>query len=346
MKRPKKAAQEKLKAKSTQKMNSLRKKTLALKKNLKNKKSSLQKKTTAKIIKGTARAVNISVVPEQVYQPKFYTATQAVPQGVSYTSEDLPQRYDEDKIILQVRDPWWIYAYWEVRGTTLENLKNQHNGRFEGAQPVLRVYDVSFITFDGKNAHRYFDIEISLNVNNWYIDVEAAGRSWCIDIGFRLRDGIFILIARSNTVTTPLDGPSWITDEEWMIPDDRFAKLYGMGLGFGMSSPGRKGWIERLKMPIGSPGLFSITSPIRKRKEVKGPRKFWFVLDTELIVHGATEPDAKVAVRGQPIQLNSDGTFVLRFPLPDGQQTVPLEACSGDGIERRSITPIVSKETR
>ncbi len=324
---------------------STKKKTLALKKIPQQRKTSSLKKTVKKVIRGKAKAINISVAPPEMYPPKYYTATESVPRGVSYATEELPERYDEDKITLQVRDPWWLHSYWEIRPATVDDIKSRLGGRFEGAQPVLRVYDVSLINFNGTNAHRFFDIEITLNINNWYIDVGAAGRSWCIDVGFRLQDGTFVLIARSNVVTTPLDGPSWITDEEWMIPDDQFAKLYGLGFGFGLSSPGRKGWIERLKMPIGSPGLFSITSPIRKKK-VKGQKGFWFALDTELIVHGATEPDAKVTVRGQQIQLNSDGTFVLRYHLPNGQQSIPVEAWSHDGSERRSATPIVSRETR
>jgi hypothetical protein len=30
-------------------------------------------------------------------------------------------------------------------------------------------------------------------------------------------------------VTTPLDQPSWVIDEEWMIPDEEFYKMYGFG---------------------------------------------------------------------------------------------------------------------
>ena len=26
----------------------------------------------------------------------------------------LPVYYEEDKLVLLIRDPWWIYAYWEV----------------------------------------------------------------------------------------------------------------------------------------------------------------------------------------------------------------------------------------
>jgi len=69
-------------------------------------------------------------------------------------------------------------------------------------------------------------------------------------------------------------------------------------------------------------------------------------VNTELIVYGATEPDAKVTVQGREIKLNKDGTFSLRFALPDGKQIIPVRAESNDGVDVRVITPVVKKETR
>jgi len=177
--------------------------------------------------------------------------------------QDLPGQYGIDKIILCVRDPWWIYSYWEVVDATWNRLKHELGDDFYKAKKILRVYDVSNIIFNGTNAHRYFDIELNLDALSWYIDTAGPGRSWCVDLGLRLPDGRFITIVRSNTVSTPLDGPSWITDEEWMIPDDMFARLYGMGFGFGKSSPVGKGWQERFKHVLSS-GVSSVTSIFKK----------------------------------------------------------------------------------
>ena len=66
---------------------------------------------------------------------------------------------------------------------------------------------------------------------------------------------------------------------------------------------------------------------------------------TELIVYGATEPKAAVTLQGQPIKLRPDGTFSVRMDLPDGAQTIPVQATSPDGVETRTITPIVTRET-
>lgn len=296
-------------------------------------------------VKAEAKKETLGVREMAVEQTKF--SHPEVPKAHRVMPEDLPGQYGQDKIVLQARDPWWIHAYWEVQWTTFERLKSELGDDFHHAKRMLRVYDVSHIVFNGNNAHRFFDIQINEYAASWYIDTAGPGRSWCVDLGLLLPDGRFITTVRSNTVYTPIEGPSWITDEEWMIPDDMFARLYGMGFGFGRSSPVGKAWQERVKRALfsgilASPGITSVTSPVKKQLE----KKFWLVVNTELIVYGATEPDAKVTVQGREINLRLDGTFSLRFALPDGKQVIPVRAASSDQLEERTITPIVTRETK
>ncbi|HBU08658.1 MAG TPA: hypothetical protein DEA99_05645 [Candidatus Omnitrophica bacterium] len=267
------------------------------------------------------------------------------PARADFEKKELPQGYDKDLIVLQVRDPWWLHTYWEVREGTWGKLKNELAKLFATAKKVLRVYDVSCINFNGSNAHRSFDIEIHQNAKSWYIDTAGPGRSWCVDVGLKLSDGRFITIARSNIVTTPLDAPSWVTDEEWMVPDELFSRLYASSVGLGGSPVKLKApWLELQKRAQGSGGVSSgFFSPVKK-EEYK--REFWLVVNTELIVYGATEPDAKVTVSGKEIALRPDGTFSLRFSLPDGKQIIPVKAVSADSLDERVITPVVTKETR
>ncbi len=255
--------------------------------------------------------------------------------------QELPSGYDQDKIILQVRDPRWLHSYWELKDQTIQGLKSKLGDDFYRAKKILRVYDVTNIIFNGSNANRFFDIQINDFANSWYVDTAGPGRAWCVDLGLMLADGRFITILRSNVVQTPLDGPSWVTDEEWMIPYEMFARLYGMGFGLGKSSPVGGAWQERIKQGLFSSGLSS--SPVKK--EIK-ERNFWLKVDCELIVYGATQPDAKVTVQGVPIKLRPDGTFTLRYYLPDGKQIIPVKAISADRLEERTITPTVTRETK
>lgn len=65
------------------------------------------------------------------------------------------------------------------------------------------------------------------------------------------------------------------------------------------------------------------------------PGGFWFNVNAELIVYGATEPTAEVAIGGRRIRLRQDGTFSFRFSLPDGDYQLPITAISQDGMEQR-----------
>ena len=259
---------------------------------------------------------------------------------------NFPSGYNDHKIVILVRDPWWIFAYWEIRREKEEEIikKIKTNGD-DPAGTTLRVYDVTDISFDGKNAHSHFDIELRGLPNNWYINVGSPDKSWVVDIGIVTKNGGFYLLARSNTVKTPRYGMSEKLDAEWMTPEEDYWKMFGLSGGFGVGKSSlevREMVTKRLEEQITSGQVSSSASFYRKMQD----RKFWLVVNTELIVYGATEPDAKLTVQGKEIKLKPDGTFTLRFALPDGKQIIPVEATSSDGKDLRKITPIVTRETR
>jgi hypothetical protein len=75
-------------------------------------------------------------------------------------------------------------------------------------------------------------------------------------------------------------------------------------------------------------------------------KEFWFNLSAELILYGATEPDATVTLAGKQIKLRPDGTFSCRFSLPDGQFELPVIATSSDDTDRRSAELKFSRATQ
>ena len=64
-------------------------------------------------------------------------------------------------------------------------------------------------------------------------------------------------------------------------------------------------------------------------------RQFWFNINAELVVYGATEANATVTIGGRPVKLRPDGSFSFRFSLPDGHYQLPAIAVSPDGTEQR-----------
>ncbi len=85
-------------------------------------------------------------------------------------------------------------------------------------------------------------------------------------------------------------------------------------------------------------GFSASAAPIR-------PRKFWLIADAELIVYGATEPDATVTIGGRPIKLNPDGTFRFQMSFQDGLIDYPIMAVAADGEQTRSIHMKFTRET-
>jgi hypothetical protein len=67
----------------------------------------------------------------------------------------------------------------------------------------------------------------------------------------------------------------------------------------------------------------------------KPPKDFWLNINAELVLYGATEPDAQVTIAGQPIRLRPDGSFSSRFALPDGNYDVLVTALSPHNNQRQ-----------
>jgi uncharacterized protein len=89
-------------------------------------------------------------------------------------------------------------------------------------------------------------------------------------------------------------------------------------------------------------GISSLSSPFGAVERQKG---FWFNVNAELIIYGATEPNAKVTLDGRPIKLRPDGSFSFRFALPDGKYDLPAVAVSADGTDARAADLRFSRET-
>jgi hypothetical protein len=93
---------------------------------------------------------------------------------------------------------------------------------------------------------------------------------------------------------------------------------------------------------VSSLGVSSLSSPYGGAAKRKG---FWFNVNAELIIYGATEPDATVTVGGRKIRLRPDGTFSYRFALPDGNYNLPAIATSVDGDDTRIADLAFSRST-
>jgi hypothetical protein len=297
----------------------------------------------------TAAARNTTATTEELIESSKYDVGIPTKDLSIKVPKDLPAGYGKDRIVAMVRDPYWLHCYWELTRHAIQRAEAALGQEWHTAKPILRLLDVSSHETTSSSESILRDIDIHGGCNNWYIDVSNPPRSYRVDIGYLARSGRFYVLARSNVVTTPRAGVSDVIDENWVDIDSKKAeRIYAMSGGFDPSGTSslelKQLFEERLRRPLGSPAVSSFGSG---GMMLGGKaRKFWFQLDAELIVYGATEPNARVTLQGEPVKLRPDGTFTMRFSLPDSRQIIPAVATSPDGIEERTIVLAVERNTK
>jgi hypothetical protein len=112
------------------------------------------------------------------------------------------------------RDPYWIFAYWEMTDEALERARAEV--KEPGAGCALRVYETTYRLFDGTNANWSVDLPVDRTTRSYYVRVNRPASTFHVDVGVMSSRGDFATIARSGAVETPRDGISADTRLEWM----------------------------------------------------------------------------------------------------------------------------------
>ncbi|MBD2257371.1 DUF4912 domain-containing protein [Pseudanabaena sp. FACHB-2040] len=122
-----------------------------------------------------------------------------------------------------------------------------------------------------------------------------------------------------------------------MVPEQAVSSyVFPSGVGMWAGAVSNMSGLSGLTMS--GAGFSASAPPIR-------PRQFWLIADAELIVYGATEPDATVTIGGKPIKLNPDGTFRFQMSFQDGLIDYPIMAVAADGEQTRSVHMQFTRET-
>jgi len=378
-----------------------------------------------KRVKSNAEEAPVSNEKIQAENPQFPSKSKKKEFVDSY---DLPN-YHETRLALIAKDPRWIYAYWNIAPESLAALRENIGDEKNEAKIILRMYDITYVNFNGNNANHYFDLEIGPHTNSWYVNLWCDNASYCGEIGLRASDGRFYPLVRSNHIHVPRSSYSPRTEQIWMeVKDEKKEAPYVVGKTqdadnqpsskpnrqnnpstnrkkkiylneedvksyYTMLTPllrdvvshrlerlhGRSGeagetasfilegeteeeirklytWLPSgnlvKKVIIGSSE--SLIIPGASEYIAKGASefvherrkdKFFFELGTELIVYGRTEPNAEVWLGDKKVQLREDGTFSLRFALPDGNIPLGFTAISHNKLHKREISTIVERRT-
>lgn len=202
------------------------------------------------------------------------------------------------------RDPYWAFAYWELteggRRAAQERLGTP-------AEAVIRLFE---LTGTGERLPRT-DVPAG-PASSWYFNV-SPGKRYQAALGLRLGNA-FEVIAESQAVLAPPDGPSERVDASWMVLYD----LYGPEVSFAhASSPGglrtaarRADWFG------GSEAWHRTIEPLGTQERRSA--------DLILTLEGRLPPGLRLWVGDQAVEATPSGEVRVRLTLPEGGSLVPV----------------------
>ena len=251
-----------------------------------------------------------------------------------------------DRLVLFVCDSFWLRACWEITPLLVDRVRSAMGRHWYTADPALRVF---YVDRDGPGStgrrELFSEIEIRGGVDNWYVPVDNPPSHFMVELGYRSRDGQFFTLASSNTVQTPQRfvhdsfGRSTIDDLNSRVRWD--ASASGAGIGYAVKPASAK---------IGPKPAPSEAFPVAtgfNRTDVDDKSvSDEFYVDAEVVVKGHAAPNTSVSIKDEPITLRPDGTFSVRYSLPERRHVFPVVMSSRDGMETQTIVLSVDRNTK
>ena len=253
----------------------------------------------------------------------------------------------KDRLVLMVRDPYWIHAHWDIMRHSVDRAKAALAEKWHTAKPILRLLKLDDSGTTNNAEVIYRDIEIHGGVRNWYIDVDSPPSRFKMLMGYLCANSRFYELARSNTVLTPALGGKEATDDHWADVATDAEHIYSMSGGYGddtQTGDLTEVFEERLKRTMDADVLSQFGSGAEG--SLKRHKQFHFDVNAELVVFGSTHPEAHVSVGTEPVKVRSDGSFSIRMPLPDRRQVLPATAKSRDGVDSQTVVIAVERNTK
>ncbi len=96
----------------------------------------------------------------------------------------LPVSYHETKIQFLLRDPYWAYVYWDVKGGSLSALKRE----LEAEKVVLRVLRHRSMPkgaqYSSSEVVDSFDIDLGCKDYSWYVNLPVQDTYYSVELVF------------------------------------------------------------------------------------------------------------------------------------------------------------------
>ncbi len=126
-------------------------------------------------------------------------------------------------INLLVVSPTEAFFAWRLQPAWVSETEARYSQSWSGSRLVIRLYDVSYILFNGLNAHKMRDVNVDGLTGERPVSMPLGGTFQLAEIGFVLRTGEFVAAARSLTAHFPSAAVSSQEGAQALYVDDRLA---------------------------------------------------------------------------------------------------------------------------
>jgi hypothetical protein len=249
----------------------------------------------------------------------------------------------DDRLVLVVRDAYWVQAYWEITKRTVERAKVALESQWHSARPVLRLLEIQSEGNTNSIESVVEQIPIHGGVKNWFIHLKQPGKSYRVAIGYVADDDRFYLICKSNQICPPAANTGQ-ADNCWTDLTNEVEKYFALSGGYDetiQSGELQAVFEEKSRHPIHAPAFEKLGSGINGHSS-----EFMFHVDAHMIVYGKAIPNGSVMIGGEPVRLQKDGTFSVKVDLPDRRQVLPIIASSRDGTQQRTTVLAIERNTK
>jgi hypothetical protein len=277
----------------------------------------------------------------------------------------LPDAYGTGRLLLAASDPHWLYAHWDLT----HEQQRHYNALSADHHLAVRVYPGAI------GARPVTEVHVHPESRHWFIHVDRADTRYAAELGYYRRRHEWVAVAVSPPAVTPADSASTDQTVRFatipahtrqtqlaalakqrvpahLPPADEareraLAELVAQQLA--RQDEASSAEIPELIRGLGEKGISptplaqpaplggeveNVSSPMAPAEQCPGG--FWFSINAELVIYGATEPGASLTIGGWPIASRPDGTFSCRCSLPDGDHAVTVSAMSAEGELRQA----------
>jgi len=292
--------------------------------------------------------------PDKEPEPQKLTGVAAVlPNflGKQGLRRDISTRAEDgrpDRLVLMVRDPYWLHAFWEISAKTMERAKVALGHVWYTSVPVLRLFKLSADGTGAPKRQLIRDVPVHGGVNNWYLDVMNPPSTFIVELGYLTREKKFHPTLSSNIVETP---QQQVIDElekldgNWKGVADDLGRVFKLSSGERHNQELKEVMEEQLGRPM-SPQLLSRYRVAKQGNIDKPRRNFRFAAEVDVIIHGKADPNVQVTIKNEPVTVNADGTYAVRFALPEKRHLYSIEAEGSDGVEMQRVILTLERNTR